>query len=107
MGTIYQAAGWVCTGKVSNAYWLSPEGKRFDRSVHRNRAREYQDGRLLPVTRHLEIKAELERQGWKFVKNAPIRYRYAEALGRGSEFRERRRYLESIAVPYPKRAKCQ
>ena len=107
VGTIYQAAGWICTGKTTNAYWIDPSGKRYDRSLHRNRAREYQGGKLLPVTRHHEIKDELLRQGWRLVRNGATRYRYAEAIGRGSDYRERRAYLESIAVPYPKRARSQ
>lgn len=104
IGTVYQAAGWLCTGSTTNSYWLDPSGKRFDRCVHRNRAREYKDGKLLPVTKHLEIKEELIRQGWRLIRNGATRYRYAEALGTGRIYRERRRYLESIAVPFPKRA---
>lgn len=107
VGTIYQAAGWICTGSTMNSYWLDPDGKRFDRCVHRDRAREYKDGKLLPVTKHLEIKEELICQGWQLIRNGATRYRYAEALGRGRIYRERRRYLESISKPFPKRAKCQ
>ena len=81
IGTVYQAAGWLCTGGTTNSYWLDPSGKRFDRCVHRNRAMEYKDGKLLPVTKHLEIKEELICQGWRYVANGAKRYRYADALG--------------------------
>jgi hypothetical protein len=42
---------------------------------------EYKDGKLLPVTKHLEIKEELICQGWRYVANGAKRYRYADALG--------------------------
>ncbi len=105
VGTIYQAAGWVCTGSTTNAYWLDPNGKRYDRSVHRNRAREYKNGKLLKVTKHHEIKEELIRQGWRLIRNGATRYRYVEAIGSGRIYRERRRYLDTIAVPFPKRGR--
>ena len=104
-GTIYQAAGWCCVGTTTNSYWLDPDGGRHDRCVHRNRARKYVNGKLQrPVTGHEEIREELIRQGWRFVRNGATRYRYAEALGTGRAYRERRKFLESMKVPFPKRA---
>lgn len=103
IGTVYQACGFVCTGLTENSYWLDPEGKRWDRSLHRNRSRIIKQG-VLSVVGHKERKARMEQEGWRLVRKGAARWRYLEALGRGRAYRERRRELQGFAVPYPKRA---
>ena len=114
IGTVYQAANFVCLGKVDNSYWLSPDGRHYDRCQHRNLARKfnrtYRDGkRIVKVNPDdaARVKRELEGKGWKLISHGATRYKYAEALGTGRAYRGRRKYLESMAVEYPKREKVQ
>lgn len=106
IGTVYQAANWYCIGTRTARFWLSPGGVRRNPFFHRDLARGTRNrviGRRVRGTDHHEASAQLLRIGWRLVSGS-IRYRYAQALGTGRAYRERRRFLEQMAIPYPKRA---
>ena len=110
IGTVYQACNWYCVGEVSNKFWQRPDGKRFDRSYHRNlvRGRDENGKEKVFGDDHVRMKEKMLKEGWKIVTGGK-RYKYAFPLGSGRDFRSRKKYLESISIPYPKREvkQCQ
>jgi hypothetical protein len=109
IGTVYQASNWVCLGPVSrgNKYWLSPDGKRHDherpRSLARSRDPQFKATKKLNPIIVAEVQAEMQASGWTHVTGG-CRYRYAYPLGETKHIRkERRKVLDAISVPYPKR----
>lgn len=105
IGTVYQAVGWFCLGRVVNEFWRSPDGRRLDRNHHRDRAKlRTEDGTMRVVGNDHEIEREkMLAAGWQYMTGG-VRYQYAFPLGRGRAYRERREFLKCLSVAYPKRA---
>lgn len=107
IGTVYQAANWYCIGTVSNIFWLSPKGERFDQRHHRDLSKEkINEKNKVLNNNHIIIKEKLLNEGWQYATGG-IRYRYAQVVGNGKEKRKIRKMLEAKSVPYPKRDKFQ
>lgn len=96
IGTVYQAAGWVCMGLgVKDWQWVTPSGATRNRSTTRDVVR--RNG----CTWGEAIKA-LIAAGWRQQPVNP-KWRYVKILGTGADYASLLKRVNSLRVPYPKR----
>lgn len=109
IGQVYQSCGWYYLGQFQSIQWVSPDGKRYDMSHHRNLARKEDEN--FAITKKMNpqivkgVKKMLKQQGWK-IKKGTMRGRYATIIGNNSkEKRIMLKLLKDNKKPYPKRTK--
>lgn len=103
IGTVYQASNWTCTGEVVNEYWQAPDGRRFDRAHHRDRAKRKVNGKYQVLNDdHKREYDVMIKDGWKYITGGK-RYQYVYPLGNKKQRKERKRILSEYAKKYPHR----
>lgn len=95
IGTIYQACNWAYIGLgASTRQWVAPNGRIYDQKYA------YDLSRKQGVTRAVARDA-LKMAGWR-EQNSNPKHRYVCILDKGNK--PLTRLIESINMPYPKRA---
>lgn len=107
IGTVYQACNWKCVGTSQKMRWIAPDKTQRSAYHHRNLAcsKTPKENGVRRTDKDLaeKIKNDLLNSGWVYEK-APKRYRYAIAIGKKKELKERNAMLDNISIGYPKRA---
>ncbi len=96
IGTVYQAAGWVCLGKGQPVEeWVSPAGRIFNQMLIRDLMHTHGGSQR-------EWKKKLLLNGWRVQPSNPkLRYGLILPRGKGNVGLESK--FAEMAVPYPKR----
>lgn len=90
VGSIYQAGNWIYTGRTAQTDEYIVNGKKWHGRALRHEKPD-----------HMTTKQYLEMQGDYEIVKGSSKYRYCYPLDRAM-----RRYLATLAQPYPKRESC-
>jgi len=106
IGTVYQASNWFYLGHKYKYEWISPDGIRYDRNTHRNKARyidpDFKKNKKINPKYVKQVKKEMINNGW--TKSKTMRGRYATVIGNKGKYKsELIKILKEKSVEYPKR----
>jgi len=97
IGTVYQAAGWICIGRGVKSYeWITPSGMTRNRSIVR-------DVTLKNKVSWSDAIKMLEGAGWR-CQPVNRKWRYVKVVGSGKSNASMLSEVEKRVVDYPKRA---